>query len=145
MADIKSKFGAPNQPITISIASLVTGAARSSLAIDNSVSLYLDVLVQLKVKTGSSGTLSTGYVNLYAYGTADAGTTYPEGAGTDVGVTLTSPPNVKMIGRLNAVANTTTYSSEPFSVAAAFAGTMPDRWGIIIENQTGGTLDTSEA
>jgi hypothetical protein len=30
------------------------------------------------------------------------------------------------------------------SVAAAFGGVLPERWGIIVENKTGGALDSTE-
>ena len=142
---IENLYGSSNQAITCTITSLGTGGARSSAAIDNSSNLYLDVLVQAKIKSGSGSTSATGYVNFYAYGTADGGTTYPEGAGTDTGVTLTTPPNVRLIGRIAMVANSTTYASEPMSVAAAFGGILPQKWGIIVENQSGGTFDASTA
>lgn len=142
-ADIKSKYAA-GSTITCTLASLVTTAARSCLAVDNTSTLYLDVLVQVQIKSGAAATSTTGYVNVYAYGTTDGGTTYAEGAGTDASITLTVPANVKLVGRLNVVANATTYKSEPFSVAAAFGGVLPQKWGIIIENQSGGTLDGTE-
>lgn len=143
-SDIKTKYGSQGQTITCTIAGLATGSARSSAAVDNTSNLFLDALVQVQIKSNAAGTLATGYVNVYAYGTTDGGTTYAEGAGTDAAITLTSPPNVKLIGRLNVVANATTYKSEPFSVAAAFGGSMPDHWGIIIENQSGAALDNTE-
>lgn len=142
-SDIKSKYGTSNQSISITLASLANAGARSGLAVDNTTDLFLDALVQIKIKSGASSVLSSGYVEVYAYATADGGTTYPEGAGTDVGVTLTIPPNIRTIGRLNVVANATTYKSSPMSVAAAFGGILPDHWGIIIENQTGAALDST--
>lgn len=146
-ADVKAKYGAP-ATLTCSLAPGGTGlandAARSSTAVDNSATLYLDALVQVQIKSGGA-TAATGYVNVYAYGSADGGTSYAEGAGTDAAITLTNPTNAKIIGRLNVVANTTTYISEPMSVAAAFGGVLPAYWGIIIENKTGGALDTTEA
>jgi hypothetical protein len=63
--------------------------------------------------------------------------------GTDANATLTVPPNVVLIGRINVVANSATYIGGPFSVAAAFGGVLPDHWGIVIENKTGATLDAS--
>lgn len=145
----KSSYGTSNQAITCSLApggtGLVNNGARASTAIDNTTNLFLDALVQVQIKSGGSGTTTTGYVNVYAYGTADGGTTYAEGAtGSDASLTLTSPTNLRLIGVLNVVANSTTYKSEPMSVAAAFGGVLPDHWGIVIENKTGGTLDTTE-
>ena len=111
MSDIKSKYGSNNQAITCTFTSLANNGQRSSAALDNSSNLFLDALVSVKVKTNASGTLATGYVNVYAYATTDGGTTYGGGEanmGTDAGVTLASPPNLVLIGTINAVANSTT-------------------------------------
>lgn len=145
MSSIKELIGS-DSTLTCTLASLGSGSSRESTAVDNSSDLFLDVLMQLQIKSGASGTATTGYVNVYAYGTCDTGTTYTEGAtGTDAAITLTSPTNLRLIGRLNVVANSTTYKSSPFSVAAAFGGSMPKKWGIVVENQSGGTLDSTES
>lgn len=144
MADIKQKFGTSNQTITITVASLANNAARESTAIDNSTNLFIDAEVFVKVKSAAASTSSTGSVAVYAYGTVDGGTTYTEGAtGTDAAITLTSPPNAPLIGVVNVVANATTYRRGPFSVAAAFGGTLPEKWGIILVNLSGATLDST--
>lgn len=144
MGDIKQKFGTSNQTITISPASVTNGSSRQSTVIDNSSNLYGDALVFLKIKTGASGTASTGFVSVYAYGTVDGGTTYTDGAsGTDGAMTPTAPTNLRSIGIINCVANATTYYGGPMSVAAAFGGVLPEKWGIVIKNETGGTLDTT--
>lgn len=147
--DVKAKFGTSNQAITVSLApagvGLANNGARASTAIDNSTNLFLDALVHVSIKSNAAGTAATGYVNVYAYGTADGGTTYSDGAtGSDASITLTSPPNMRLIGICNVVANATTYKCGPFSVAAGFNGTMPDHWGIVIENKSGAALDATE-
>lgn len=140
----KARYGTSNQAFTLTIASLANNGAQASTAIDNTTNLFEDALVQLKIKSPASSTAATGYVNVYAYGTADGGTTYSDGAtGTNASITLTIPTNARLIGAINIVANATTYYSAPMSVAAAFGGILPDHWGIIIENKTGGTLDTT--
>lgn len=145
MADIKAKYGSNNQGITITLASLANGSARESTAIDNSSNLFLDALVQLKIRSNSSGTSSSGMVYVYAYGTADGGTSYSNTAsGTDAGITLTVPPNARIIGTIAVTANSTNYESHPFSVAQSFGGVLPDHWGIIVENQSGAALDSTE-
>lgn len=142
--DIKQKFGTNGQTITISLGSLANSSARQSTEIDNSSNLFRDALVSVKVKSGASGTSATGVVNVYAYATVDGGTTRTENAGaSDAAITLTSPPNAILIGVISVVANATTYYGGPFSVARAFGGTLPEKWGIIIENRCGGTLDTT--
>ena len=140
----QSKYGTNGQAITCTVASLGNTSARVATAIDNTSNLFLDALVFLKLKTGASGVASTGQINVYAIGMVDGGTTYTENAGsTDAAVTLTSPPNARLIGVINAVANATTYYGGPFSVAQAFGGNLPDHWSIIVENQTGAALDST--
>jgi hypothetical protein len=146
MSTIKPLFGTNNQAITCTFTSLANNGQRSSAAVDNTSNLFLDVLVSVKTKTNAAGTSATGTLNIYAYGTTDGGSTYgggETGMGTDAGVTLTSPPNIVLIGVINCVANATTYQKSAMSIAQAFGGTMPDHWGIVIENKTGAALDAS--
>lgn len=144
MSDFKTKYGSNNQAITCTITALANNGQRQSTAVDNGSNLFLDALVHVKVKTGSSSTSSTGYVNIYAYGTVDGGTTYSDGAsGSDGSITLTSPPNMRLIGVMNCVADSATYQSGPLSIAQAFGGVLPEKWGIVVENKTGATLDAS--
>ncbi len=139
--DLKAKLGTTNQTLTITIASLTNNSARESTVVDNTTNLFLDALVMVKVKSAAASTAATGYVNVYAYATVDDGTTYSDTAtGSDAAITLTAPPNVRLIGVINVVANSTTYKSGPFSVAAAFGGVLPAKWGIILVNKTGATL-----
>lgn len=139
--DLKIKYGTSNQSITCTITSLSTNTMRGSTAISNTSNLFADAQVQVQVKTNASGTSSTGYVNIYAYATSAS--TYPGGfAGTD-GAYSGLAANLTPIGRISAVANSTTYTSNPLSVAAAFGGNLPESWGIVVENQSGATLDAS--
>ena len=139
------KYGTEKQAITCTITSLTNTSAEASTVVDNTSNLFLDALVQIQTKSAAAATSSTGYVNIYAYGTVDAADSlYPEGiTGSDHSVTLTVPTNLKLIGTINIVANSTTYVSEPFSVAAAFGGVLPEKWGIVVENQSGATLDAA--
>ena len=145
MTDVKNKYGTQGQAITITLASLANNGARQATVVDNTSDLFLDVLLMLKVKSGASGVSATGYVEIFAYGTVDDGTTYSEGAtGADGAITLTSVPNVRLIGIINVVANATTYMGGPFSVAAPFGGVLPKKWGIIVRNKSGAALDAAE-
>lgn len=145
MSNVKIEYGADAAAITITITSLANAGQRQSTVVDNTTNKFLDALVQVKVKTHSSGTVGTGFVIVYAFGTSDIGTpSYPDGAGaSDAGITLTSPPNMRPIGIINTVADSTTYISMPFSVAQAFGGVLPEKWGIVVENESGGALDAS--
>jgi len=142
--DILQKYGTTDQTITLTIASLASTNSRESTVIDNTTNLFSDALVVLKIKTNAAGTSSSGVVYVYAYGTVDNGTTYTDTAtGSDAGITQTSPTNLKLIGIINCVANATTYKGGPFSVAQAFGGVLPAKWGIVIENQTAAALDAT--
>ncbi len=144
MSSILEAFGTSNQAITCTFTSLANNGQRQSTVIDNSSNLFLDALVVVTVKSAAASTSSTGYVNIYAYGTVDGGTSYTDGAtGTDGTITLTAPPNMRLIGVISVVANSTTYIGGPFSVAAAFGGILPQKWGIVVENKSAATLDAS--
>lgn len=139
-----NNYGSSNQTITITVASLTNTSAQQSTAIDNTSNLWLDALVQLKIKSGASSTSASGFLTIYAYGTADGGTTYSDGAtGTNGSITLTAPTNMRILGTMYIVSNATTYYSTPFSVASSFGGILPQKWGIVIVNNTGGTLDAT--
>lgn len=150
MADIKSKYGASDQAITITLTGLADDALRASLAVDNSALLFLDVLVQLKINTGNVGA-PAGDKNciVYAYGSADGGTTYSGGAtGADAaygGVAGQLISNCPILGFVNVDAQNETFESDVFSVASAFGGVLPQKWGIIILNQIGQVLGASSA
>lgn len=146
MSNIKTAYGTSNQAITCTLTSLANGSRRQSAAVDNTSNLFLDALVALKLKSGSSGTSSAGRADVYAYGTVDGGTDYSDGAtGSDAAITLTGPPNMRLIGTVNMVANSTTYVAGPFSVAQAFGGVLPDHWGIVVDNESGSAFDGTVA
>lgn len=142
--NLLNQYGTNNQTITCTFNSLTNNSARASTVIDNTSNLWVDALVQLIISSPTASTSATGYLVVYAYGTANNGSNYSDSAtGSDAGITLTVPPNVRPIGLINVVANSTVYNAGPFSVAAAFGGVLPQKWGIIIENKTGGTMNSS--
>jgi hypothetical protein len=145
MSNIQTAYGSAGQAITCTLTSLANNGARQSTAIDNTSNLYLDALVFLTIKSNSASVSSTGSVAVYAYGTVD-GSSYSDGAsGSDGSITLTVPPNMRLIGVINMVADSTTYYGGPFSVAAAFGGVLPEKWGIVVVNSSGAAFDASTA
>lgn len=138
----KSSYGSNNQAITITLTSLANNAVRGSVAVDNTTNLFLDVAVMITFKTGTVS--GTPVINIYVAGTADNGTTYSDGvSGTDATQTLTSPPNVILIGTCNTPANATTYKCGPYFVARGFNGSVPAKWVLLVENKTGAASDAS--
>lgn len=112
--------------------------------IDNSSNTFIDALVFLKYRVSGSSPTTPKAVNVWLFGTADGGTTYTENAGaSDAAITLTSPPNALWLGSLNCPTASTSYYGGPWSVKSAFGGSMPQLWGIIVENQTGVAADST--
>jgi hypothetical protein len=143
--NLQTKYGTSNQAITVTLGGLTQGSARASTAIDNTTNVFHDALVSVKVKTGAGVAANQKAVNVYAYATTDGGTNYTEGAtGTDAAITLAVPTNAILLGVISAPTAATVYPGGPWSVAAAFGGSLPDHWGIIVENQQGQTLDATE-
>lgn len=142
-AVVKSLYGTSNQTITITLASLAASATvcRASTAVDNTTNLYLDALVMGKVEPGVVA--SNKQVLIYAYGTADGGTTYGGGngantiTGTDVSFTRADPTDLKLIGVVPTPTASVVMFWGPYSVAQAFGGVLPDHWGLVVCNDTG--------
>lgn len=144
MATIKTLYGTAGQTVTITATGITNGSSKQSDAIDNSTDVFLDALVHVTIKAGSSGTAAGGVVNVYAAGTVDGGTKYSGGAsGTAGSYTPVSPTQLRLIGQVNVVADSATYEGGPFSVAGAFGGILPQKWVIVLENVSGATLDAS--
>ena len=148
MADIKAKYGTGSQPVTITINGLAHDAKRESAAVDNATSNFLDVLVQVKIAT-NAGADSTGdkCVYVYAYGTNDDGAAYSANAsGTDAafGTDPQQLSNGRLLGTVYAPTQNKIYQSDLMSIATAFGGSVPQRWGLIVHNRTGQTLKGSD-
>jgi hypothetical protein len=140
MATIKEQPGSFTA-ITMSLQGLASGSWWQSNFVDNSSNLYVDAFVQLKAKTGAT---AAGSVDLWAYASMDAGTSYSDGAtGADGTFTPTATPNIVHVGTLNTPSATTSYISAHLSIALAFGGTVPQRWGIAAKNTNGGSLDAT--
>lgn len=142
MATLKTKYGT-STAITIGMASLATGTARESAAVDNGTNLYLDALVSVTVKTAAGTPGSDGLVYVYAYGSED-GTNFGDNAtGSDAGLTMRTTTNLALIGVIACPTASTTYVGQPMSVAAAFGGRLPRKWGVVVENKTNLSLDST--
>ena len=141
MSDIKQKFGTANQAMTITLASLANTALRESTAVDNTTNLFEDVQISGKIKTAAADVSATGYVNIYAYGSADAGTTYDGSASGSDAAYSGEKTNLKFVKSITANANGTTFEFG-FSLLEVFK-TIPASWGLVIENQTAQDLDST--
>lgn len=144
MANVKLEFGT-STALTITLASLAQAAARESTVVDNTSNKFLDAIVNVNIKlqTGTPG--SDKCVYIYAYGSED-GTNYTDNAtGSDAAVTMRAPTNLKLIGVISTPdSGGLTYKSGPMSVASAFGGILPRKWGIVVENKSNVTFSATE-
>jgi len=147
MPQVISKYGTEAQAISVTMASLANNAARESAFISNTSDRFLDVEVMLRAKNhASSAPTGDKAVYVYVWGSVDAALPlYPDAVtGADAGITLDTPTHLKPLGSVVFSAAAQTKNAGPWSVAAAFGGRMPQRWGIVVENKTGFSLDTTE-
>lgn len=143
-ADMKLAYGA-SAALTITLASLATSATlvagRQSTAVSNSANLYLDVLVDGDITTGTSPTAARS-IRVYTYGSITDTPAYPDTmTGTDGAATVTSTDIRDAALPLLAVMATSATSNiaYPFratSLALAYGGVMPRDWGVWVVHET---------
>lgn len=130
------------QSLTCTFAGLTNNSQRSSRMVYTGAQGFRDILIWISFKTAAAATSGTGTVNVYGAGSWDGQHFGDTVVGEDKSVTLTAPPNIGILGNgtVNAVANSTQYNSNAMSLAAAFGGTLPPYWAIVVENKTAATL-----
>lgn len=145
---IQPKYGTANQSVTITLASLASSAtaARASTVIDNSTTLFEDVLFFINFQTVAS-TSTTGYLNVYAYSSVDGGTTYSGGAtGSDAALTIRNPTELVLLVSLPANTASAQYRAGPFSFCRLYGlDRLPSRFGFVVANVSGQALSATAA
>lgn len=157
MAELKTAYSS-NTAITFDISSLGTSstfvAGRESTQIDNTSTLYIDAIVNVKGITGHASTAPTigQIISLYVWGadTSLATTAIDVLDGTDSAETLShvSVLNSLRLAAAPAVTVATAglvYYIQPFSVAQLFGGVMPKFWGLYLAHNHTGSLAASQS
>jgi hypothetical protein len=146
MAALKTAYGTSSN-FTLTLASLASSATagRESTVVDNTSDLFIDAMVQVKVALQSGTPSVDKAVYVYAYGSED-GSTYTDNAtGSNAAITLRAPTAMRLIGVIPCPdSGALTYEGQPMSVASAFGGILPRKWGIVVRNYTGVTLSATE-
>jgi hypothetical protein len=137
MSVTSPKFGA-STAITITLDALADAAARQSTAVDNTSTLFQDALLSLEIPVAAGSPADLEAIYVYAYGSQD-GTNFGDNAtGSDAALTMRVPTNLRCIGGIQVTASgALTWKSQPISVARAFGGVLPPKWGIVVQNLTG--------
>ena len=146
MATVSSLYdGSAVTLTTTALSSIAANTWWQSAAIDNtsagtpstSISdLSLDCLVEVKLVASATTPVADKAAYVYAYGSVD-GSTYPDAiTGSQGTFTANNPTQLRLLGTIFIPTASLTYISEPFSIASAFAGSMPAKWGIAVWNNS---------
>lgn len=132
-SDLKIKYGAATALTVTGLNSLASGSYATSDAVNNTTNLYLDYLVELTV----ANVVEAGNFQavVYAISSLD-GTNYSDNQSTN------QPYAFKYVGMLP-LNGTGPWRSAAMSVAAAFNGTIPPYFKLVILNDAGVTLAAS--
>ena len=147
-----------NTAITFDISSLATSASfvagRESTEVNNTATLYLDAIVNVKGILGHATTAPVigQVINLYVWGadTSLVTTAIDVLDGLDSAETLS---NVAILNSLrlagsSAVTEATaakTFTFMPFTVAPLFGGVMPKFWGLFLAHNHAGALAAAQS
>lgn len=125
----------------VSTNTTATAAAESAAYTTDTTKNTIDALVRLTIVTPAFTPVAGSIINIYAYGSED-GTNYPGSLvtnevidGTDKVLTLsTLGNNLQWVGFIQCHTSGGTFTSKPLSIASAFGGVLPRKWGIVIIN-----------
>lgn len=142
MALVKSLYGSM-VTIACTLASLTSGAARQSTAVDNSTFQYLDVQLALLIAVAAGTPSGAQLINVYVFTSID-GSNFDDPAGaSDATITVGAIPNMVLLTTINVLAGGKTYSRQIPSLATKLGGVLPLKWGLVIENKSGLALETT--
>ena len=128
--------------ITWTPGALADNSARECTAVDNSSNLYVDAMLNITVKAGSTTPAGEKGAYVWFYGSHD-GTDYTDNAtGSDAALTMRSPTNLLGPWVVSIPTASVDYKIIIPSVANFFGGVLPKKWGFVLENKQGGALTT---
>lgn len=129
--------------VTITLASLANASMRQSAEVSNSSAKYVDVIIAGKITTGTSPT-NNNSITVFAYG--GDGTIRSGGAsGTDSAYTPAGEDaQLKVLAVIPVTATSNqTYEFYIGGLAQFFGNAMPEKWGIIVSNDSGVALNAT--
>ncbi len=138
------KYNAAATALTITLNSLGASATagRQCTVVDNTSNLYDDALVEVIVSTSASALAAPNAVNLYISGSGDS-TNFDQDTAvmgaSDAAYTIDAPTNLRLAAVINCSTSSKVYN-KTFSVAQLFGGVMPNKWVLVVVNNTGQSL-----
>lgn len=156
MAIVRTTITAPAITSWASLGNSATAVASSASITVGTTTNVVDHQIQLKIVGPTTMTASsTTVLNIFLYGSND-GTGWTSGNttnelidGTDKAITLSSNGNNgiyagQILLHTTSAGTSITYFSKVISVAALF-GTLPEKYVVVIQNQSSATLSTGHA
>jgi hypothetical protein len=148
MSDVKLAYQAEQTMTVTNLHSLASSATAGwqSAVVDNTSNLFLDALLQVVLDFANTAPANSKAAYVFVYGGLDAVYSNPasgsEGAITLLDVTANAQ-NLKIVGMIPYTTQDEVAESSLFSVAAAFGGVLPPKWGVVIINHSGAALAAS--
>ena len=131
--------------ITCTMNNITNGSYRQSTVIDNSSTKYVDVLLGGSIQAGTSPTTG-GTLDIFLYGERDDAGQYTAGcSGSDAAYTADGEED-ELFHLYSITVDTTSdqdYEFGPISVAQAFGGMLPRKWGVVFKNSSGVTTNAT--
>ncbi len=148
MATTAVSFSAVKTMTVTNLHSLASSATAGwqSAVVDNTSDLYEDAQLQIVLDFANTAPANSKCVYVFVYSGLNTTYTNPasgsEGAITVTDVTTTAQ-NLKLLATLPYNTADEVVESSVLSVAAAFGGTLPPKWGVVLVNHTGAALAAS--
>lgn len=148
MANVALAYGSQNSLTVTNLHSLANSATTvwRSAAVDNTSDLWEDA--QVVVTLAFSGTAPGNSRCAYVYAYSGDGSDYARPANGSEGTTTipdvtTNANALRLLGVVPYNTTGETVRTCAFSVAAAFGGSLPPKWGVCIVNHSGAALASS--
>lgn len=145
MATLKLLYSAVQTMVVTALQSLASSATAGwqSAVVDNTTDLYEDALVQVILDFANTAPSADKCAYVFAYSGLE--TAYADPAsGTEGSITLatiaSNPQAFRQIGTVPYNTQDAVVESSVMSVAAAFGGVLPPKWGIVVMNYSGAAL-----
>jgi hypothetical protein len=148
MATVALSYSSVQSPTVTNLHSLASSptAGWQMAVVDNTTDLYLDALVQVVLDFANTAPANDACAYVFAYAALNTSYSNPA-SGSQGAITLTSiattAQNLKLLGVMPYNTADEVVESAVFSVAAAFGGVLPPKWGLVIINYSGAALAAS--
>jgi hypothetical protein len=143
MATISMSYSAA-KTVTITMNNKAANVWQQSAVVDNTTDLFVDALLGGSIQAGTTPAVN-GQFEIYVYGTFD-GTTYTAGcSGSDAVYTADGEEDeLRFLTTITVDATSDQdYVFGPVSVAQAFGGALPSKWGVVFRNNTSVTTNAT--